>query len=34
MAQYFVIHADNPQPRLIRRTAEIVRAGGVIAYPT
>lgn len=34
MAQYFIIHPDNPQPRLIRRAVEIVRAGGVIAYPT
>lgn len=34
MAQFFSIHPDSPQPRLIRRTAEIVRAGGVIVYPT
>ena len=34
MAQYFSIHPDNPQPRLIRRAVEIVRAGGVIVYPT
>ena len=34
MAQYFAIHPDNPQPRLIRRAVEIVRAGGVIVYPT
>ena len=34
MAQFFSIHPDNPQPRLIRRTVEIVRAGGVIVYPT
>jgi tRNA threonylcarbamoyl adenosine modification protein (Sua5/YciO/YrdC/YwlC family) len=34
MAQYFSIHPANPQPRLIRQSAEIVRAGGVIAYPT
>jgi tRNA threonylcarbamoyl adenosine modification protein (Sua5/YciO/YrdC/YwlC family) len=34
MAQYFVIHPVNPQPRLIRQAAEIVRAGGVIVYPT
>ncbi len=34
MAQYFVIHPDNPQPRLIHRAVEIVRAGGVIVYPT
>jgi tRNA threonylcarbamoyl adenosine modification protein (Sua5/YciO/YrdC/YwlC family) len=34
VAQFFTIHPDNPQPRLIRRTVEIVRAGGVIVYPT
>jgi tRNA threonylcarbamoyl adenosine modification protein (Sua5/YciO/YrdC/YwlC family) len=34
MAQFFVVHPENPQPRLIRRTAEILREGGVIAYPT
>jgi tRNA threonylcarbamoyl adenosine modification protein (Sua5/YciO/YrdC/YwlC family) len=34
MAQYFVIHAENPQPRLIKHTVEILQAGGVIAYPT
>lgn len=34
MAQYFSIHPRNPQPRLVRQSAEIVRAGGVIAYPT
>ena len=34
MAQFFSIHPESPQPRLIRRTAEIVRAGGVIVYPT
>ena len=30
----FVLHPDNPQLRSIRRATEIVRAGGVIAYPT
>jgi tRNA threonylcarbamoyl adenosine modification protein (Sua5/YciO/YrdC/YwlC family) len=34
MSQFFNIHPDNPQPRLIRRTVDIVRAGGVIVYPT
>ena len=34
MAQYFELHRQNPQLRLIRRAAEIVRNGGVIAYPT
>ena len=34
MSQYFVLHQQNPQLRLIRRAAEIVRAGGLIAYPT
>jgi len=34
MAQYFEIDPRHPPPRLIARAAEIVRAGGVIAYPT
>lgn len=34
MAQLFMVHPDNPQPRLIRQAAEIVRGGGVIVYPT
>ncbi len=34
MAQLFTVHPENPQPRLIRQAAEVVRAGGVIVYPT
>lgn len=34
MAQYFIIHPQNPQLRLIRQAAAIVRDGGVIVYPT
>ena len=34
MAQFFSVHPDNPQPRLIRQAAEIIRGGGVIALPT
>jgi tRNA threonylcarbamoyl adenosine modification protein (Sua5/YciO/YrdC/YwlC family) len=34
MAQYFVINAENPQPRLIKHAVEILRESGVIAYPT
>jgi tRNA threonylcarbamoyl adenosine modification protein (Sua5/YciO/YrdC/YwlC family) len=34
VAQYFAIHPTHPQPRLIRQAAEIVRRGGLIAYPT
>lgn len=34
MTQYFAIHPDNPQLRLIRQAAEILRNGAVIAYPT
>ena len=34
MAQYFTIHATHPQTRLVRKAAEIVRGGGLIAYPT
>lgn len=34
MAQYFKIHPDDPQPRLIAQAVTILRQGGVIAYPT
>jgi tRNA threonylcarbamoyl adenosine modification protein (Sua5/YciO/YrdC/YwlC family) len=34
VAQYFEIHPTHPQRRLIARAADIVREGGVIAYPT
>ncbi|PCH84158.1 MAG: threonylcarbamoyl-AMP synthase [Piscirickettsiaceae bacterium] len=34
MAQYLSIHPDNPQQRLINQAADIIRRGGVIAYPT
>ncbi len=34
MAQFFEIHPDNPQQRLIYQATEIVRQGGVIVYPT
>ncbi len=34
MAEYFEIHPRNPQRRLISQAVEIIRAGGVVAYPT
>ncbi len=34
MAQYFEIHPESPQLRLIHRAVEILRNGGVIVYPT
>lgn len=34
MAQYFQIHPDNPHKRLIHQAVNIIRGGGVIAYPT
>lgn len=34
MAQFFAIHPTHPQLRLVRRAAQIVRRGGLIAYPT
>ncbi len=34
MTQYISIHPDNPQQRLIKQVVDIVRRGGVIAYPT
>lgn len=34
MSQFFQIHPENPQLRLIKQAVEIVRSGGVIVYPT
>jgi tRNA threonylcarbamoyl adenosine modification protein (Sua5/YciO/YrdC/YwlC family) len=34
MAQFFSLHPTHPQKRLIRLAADIVRRGGVVAYPT
>ena len=34
MAKYLSVHPDNPQHRAIMQAADIVREGGVIAYPT
>ncbi|MDR1423403.1 MAG: threonylcarbamoyl-AMP synthase [Azoarcus sp.] len=34
MAQYFSLHPESPQPRLVRQAAGIVRDGGLIAFPT
>jgi len=34
MSQFFEIHPDNPQPRLIGRAVDLLREGEVIAYPT
>jgi tRNA threonylcarbamoyl adenosine modification protein (Sua5/YciO/YrdC/YwlC family) len=34
MAEFLELHPQTPQLRLLRRAAEIVRGGGLIAYPT
>ena len=34
MAQFFQIHPDNPQLRLIHQAVEIIRQGGLVIYPT
>lgn len=34
MSQFFQIHPDNPQARLIKQAAEIMRAGGLVVVPT
>ncbi len=34
MSQFFQIHPDNPQARLIKRAAELIREGAVVVYPT
>lgn len=34
MSQYFEIHPENPQQRLIKQAVDIIHRGGVIVYPT
>lgn len=34
MSQYFYIHPDNPQVRLVKQAVALIREGGVVAYPT
>jgi tRNA threonylcarbamoyl adenosine modification protein (Sua5/YciO/YrdC/YwlC family) len=34
MSQYFEIHPENPQPRLIKQAAQLIRSGGIVAVPT
>jgi tRNA threonylcarbamoyl adenosine modification protein (Sua5/YciO/YrdC/YwlC family) len=34
VSQFFQIHPQSPQPRLIKQAADIIRAGGVVVYPT
>lgn len=34
MAQYFDVHPENPQPRRIAQAAQLLRDGGLVAYPT
>ena len=34
MSQFFYVHPDNPQGRLMKQAAEIINQGGVVVYPT
>ena len=34
MSQYFEVHPDNPQPRLLKQAVQILHAGGIAAIPT
>ncbi|MDZ7753929.1 MAG: L-threonylcarbamoyladenylate synthase [Gammaproteobacteria bacterium] len=34
MAQFFVIHPENPQARLVNQAVAIIRGGGLVVYPT
>lgn len=34
MVQLFQIHPDNPQPRLVQQAVDVIRQGGLVAYPT
>jgi tRNA threonylcarbamoyl adenosine modification protein (Sua5/YciO/YrdC/YwlC family) len=34
MAKYFDVHPDNPQPRALRQVVDLLRADGLVVYPT
>jgi tRNA threonylcarbamoyl adenosine modification protein (Sua5/YciO/YrdC/YwlC family) len=34
MSQFFQLHPDNPQQRLLKQAAQIIHAGGIVALPT
>lgn len=34
MTAHFYIHPENPQPRLVQQVADLIRAGGIVVYPT
>lgn len=34
MSQFFQLHPQNPQPRLLKQTADILHGGGVLVYPS
>ncbi|MDG4809162.1 L-threonylcarbamoyladenylate synthase [Micromonospora sp. WMMD1120] len=34
MARYYDVHPDNPQPRVVHQVADLIRDGGLVAYPT
>jgi tRNA threonylcarbamoyl adenosine modification protein (Sua5/YciO/YrdC/YwlC family) len=34
MARYYDVHPDDPQARLLRQVVDLIRGGGLIAYPT
>ncbi len=34
VSQFFQVHPENPQPRLIKQAVEIIKAGGLVVYPT
>ena len=34
MAQYFSVHPENPQPRLLKQAVALLQAGQVLAVPT
>ncbi|HEY6087543.1 MAG TPA: L-threonylcarbamoyladenylate synthase [Burkholderiaceae bacterium] len=34
MSQYFEVHPDNPQPRLLKQAVQILHGGGIAAIPT
>ena len=34
MSQFFYVHPDNPQPRLMKQAVSMIHEGAIIVYPT
>ena len=34
VSQFFQVHPENPQARLIKQAVDIIKRGGLVVYPT